>query len=84
MLKKQSKVVLHRGRLGEQAIRATKLKNFSAVDCLGCFSPILVRHPDHEDLAGFPAGLELPASDQLQFLICPIHDLERTSHERIT
>jgi uncharacterized protein YdiU (UPF0061 family) len=66
MLKNNPKVVL-RNHLGEQAIRAAKLKDFSAVDTLlGVLQSPFDEHPDHEDLAGFPpdwaAGIEISCS----------------------
>jgi uncharacterized protein YdiU (UPF0061 family) len=66
MLKSNPKFVL-RNHLGEEAIRAAKLKDFSAVDTLlGVLESPFGEHPEHERLAGFPpdwaAGIEISCS----------------------
>jgi uncharacterized protein YdiU (UPF0061 family) len=54
MLKNNPKFVL-RNHLGEEAIRAAKLKDFSGVDTLlGLLQSPFDEHPDHEAYAGFP------------------------------
>ncbi|MBA4329469.1 MAG: YdiU family protein [Polaromonas sp.] len=54
MLKSNPKYVL-RNHLGEQAIRAAKLNDFSGVDTLlKLLQTPSEEHPDHEALAGFP------------------------------
>lgn len=54
MLKSNPRYVL-RNHLGEEAIRAAKLKDFSKVDTLlALLQTPFDEHPGHEDLAGFP------------------------------
>ena len=66
MLKSNPKFVL-RNHLGEQAIRAAKLNDFTQVDTLLCVlqSPF-EDHAGHDDLAGFPpdwaASIEISCS----------------------
>ena len=66
MLKTNPKFVL-RNHLGEQSIRAAKLKDFSGVDTLlAVLQSPFDEHPLQEDLAGFPpdwaAGIEISCS----------------------
>jgi serine/tyrosine/threonine adenylyltransferase len=66
MLKVNPKYVL-RNHLGEQAIRAAKLKDFSGVEALlTVLQAPFDEHPQHEDLAGFPpdwaASIEISCS----------------------
>ena len=66
MLKSNPKFVL-RNHLGEEAIRAAKLKDFSAVDTLlRVLESPFDEHPEHELFAGFPpdwaAGIEISCS----------------------
>ncbi|MFZ2386720.1 MAG: hypothetical protein WAW69_02835, partial [Polaromonas sp.] len=54
MLKTNPKFVL-RNHLGEEAIRAAKLKDFSKVDTLlTLLQAPFDEHPGHESFAGFP------------------------------
>jgi serine/tyrosine/threonine adenylyltransferase len=66
MLKNNPKYVL-RNHLGEEAIRAAKLNDFSKVDTLlAVLQSPFEEHADHENLAGFPpdwaAGIEISCS----------------------
>jgi uncharacterized protein YdiU (UPF0061 family) len=66
MLKNNPKFVL-RNHLGEEAIRAAKLKDFSKVDTLlSLMQSPFEEHPGHDSLAGFPpdwaAGIEISCS----------------------
>ena len=54
MLKSNPKYIL-RNHLGEEAIRAAKAKDFSAVErLLTVLERPFDEHPDHATLAGFP------------------------------
>jgi len=66
MLRTNPKYVL-RNHLGEQAIRAAKLKDFSSVESLlQVLQAPFDAHTDHDELAGFPpdwaAGIEISCS----------------------
>jgi uncharacterized protein YdiU (UPF0061 family) len=66
MLKNNPKFVL-RNHLGEEVIRAAKLKDFSGVDTLlALLQAPFDEHPDHDSFAGFPpdwaASIEISCS----------------------
>ena len=66
MLESNPKFVL-RNHLGEQAIRAAKLNDFSQVNTLlTVLQSPFEEHPGHDDLAGFPpdwaAAIEISCS----------------------